>query len=109
MEITMAQDHRILHNRQRLDYTCTNRRFRTDINKGERHGQHSRNRGSVFDRPLADHDGYSLWMEHVIDESGHEYYWLMWYDPAGKPTIPLSGILSREDIANIQRLFVNFI
>lgn len=76
---------------------------------GQRHGQHSATRGNVFDRPLADSNGYSLWLEHVIGDGREDYYWLMWYDSAGIPTIPLSGILSRNDIANMEGLFASFI
>ena len=108
----MARDHRIEQNGQRVDYTCENRRFRTDIAKGQSHGQHP-TRGSVFAEPLAGGQGpdeYSLWLEHVIstDDPDDECYWLMWYCN-GSPTIPLSGILHRDDIANMQRLFAAFI
>ena len=108
----MARDHRIEQNGERIDYTCENRRFRTDIAKGQPHGQHL-TRGSVFPEPLAgsqDHDEYSLWLEHVIstDDPDDECYWLMWYCN-GSPTIPLSGILHRDDIANMQRFFAAFI
>lgn len=106
---SLARDHRIERNGRRLNYTCANRRFRTDISKGQRHGRRSANRGSVFETPLAESNGYSLWLEHVVDDSENEYYWLMWYDDDGIPTIPLSGILSRDDIANMERLFASFI
>lgn len=108
----MPADSRIEQDGQRIDYTCANRRFRTDIAKGEPHGQHP-SRGSVFREPLAgsqDEGEYSLWLEHVVatDDPNDECYWLMWYRN-GLPTIPLSGILYRQDIANMQRLFASFI
>jgi hypothetical protein len=105
----LARDHRIEQNGQRLGYTCANKRFRTNISRGQEHGQHSATRGNVFDRPLAEYNGYSLWLEHVVNDTGNEYYWLMWYDSNGVPTIPLSSILSRDDIANMQALFASFI
>jgi hypothetical protein len=37
-ERRMATDHRIISNGQRLDFTCENRRYQTDINKGKPHG-----------------------------------------------------------------------
>jgi hypothetical protein len=52
----MPADSRILQNGQRIDYTCANRRFRTDINKGQLHGQHP-TPGSVFIEPLAGSQG----------------------------------------------------
>jgi hypothetical protein len=105
----LAYDHRIDQDGHRLDYTCANRRYRTNINMGESHGEYTATRGSVLREPLADGDGYSLWLEHVTEDSGDEHYWLMWYDSRGFPTIPLSGILDRDDIANMQRLLASFI
>ena len=113
----MAQDHRIEENGQRLSYTCANRGYRTNVHLNtsyaHRDASHpdrpgSDNLGSVFDRPLAQ-DGESLWLEHVVDNEGHPCYWLMWYDPSGVPKLPASGILSRENIADMQRLFASFI
>jgi YD repeat-containing protein len=76
------------------------------------HGQHP-TRGSVFAEPLAGGqapDQYSLWLEHVVstDAPEDECYWLMWYHD-GRPTIPMSSILQRDDIANMQRLFASLI
>jgi len=76
---------------------------------GKNHGT-TATRGTVFDRALADDGEHSLWLEHVIEiQTGDEYYWLMWYDSNGFPTMPMSGILSRDDIANMQSLFASFI
>ena len=107
----MGQQHRIELDGQRINYTCENSGYRTDLNKGETHADRSPARGSVFPEPLASREGgYSLWLEHVVDKkTGDEYYWLMWYDANGYPTIPLSGILSRADIAGMQRLLTSFI
>jgi hypothetical protein len=104
------RDHRIEQDGMRLDYTCENARFRTNINMGEAHGD-CPSRGSVFGEPLAQNDGYSLWLEHISDrrDSDAHYYWLMWYDERGHSTIPMSGVLNREHIANMQRLLVKFI
>jgi hypothetical protein len=105
----VAKDHRIKEDGQLIAYTCKNYRFRTDISKGSAHGGH-RVRGSVFEEPLVQNtDGYSLWLEHVTNDSGDAYYWLMWYDPDGVPTIPMSGILDREHIADMSRLLASFI
>ena len=108
----MAKDFRIEQNNERINYTCENNRFRTNITKGEPHGEH-RIRGSVFAEPLAriQAEGeYSLWLEHVIpkNDPDDECYWLMWYKD-GCPTVTGSSILHRDDIANMQRLFATFI
>jgi hypothetical protein len=48
----MPTDSRIEENGQRIDYTCANRRFKTNRDKGEPHGVHDSS-GSVFREPLA--------------------------------------------------------
>jgi hypothetical protein len=105
----MAQDHRIKRNGKVYDYSCENGRFRTDIKKGQPHGC-STTLGSVFDRPLCKpgKEGDSVWLEHVIEDSTRtEYYWLMRYKKTGVPSMPMSGILSREDIANMLCFFAS--
>jgi len=104
------RDLRILRDGERLNYTCENRRFRTDIEHGERHGD-APARGSVFRQSLvADAAGSSLWLEHVEDKTtGERYYWLMWYDTSGMPTIPLSSVLTREDVATMSAGLARFI
>lgn len=100
----MAKDHRIVNaNGQRLPFTCENSGYRTNLEKGVPHGSMSQNRGSVFPAPLVDHGGWSLWLEHVEDtRDATEVYWLMWYDHRdGRPTIPLSGVFSRAELANM--------
>jgi hypothetical protein len=106
---TVARDHRILDpNGNRQDFTCANSQYRTDISKGEPHGT-GRARGSVFDSPLVNHGGWSLWLEHVVASGGSETYWLMWYDPKGVPTIPLSGVLDKADIQEMSRQLASFV
>jgi hypothetical protein len=92
-------EHRIVRGKTPVSFSCKNSRFETNIDKGEPHGP-STTRGSVFkDALIQVPGGYSLWLEHVIDKNeGEECYWLMWYDPQGKPTIPLSGIFGRADL-----------
>ena len=101
----------IEENGERLTYTCLNARFKTDISKGHPHGAHSDSRGSVFTEPLADHNGDSLWLEHVCDHKHNEsdFYWLMWYDSQGRPNMTMSGILNKADLTRMQGLFAGFI
>lgn len=88
-------------------FTCQNARFRTDFGRGENHGAADTSRGSVFGQCLANHEGYTLWLEYVAElkEPNGNYYWLMWYDSEGYPTIPLSGIMSREEVVRMIQLF----
>jgi hypothetical protein len=92
-------DYRIEREGARLDYTCENRRYYTNTGLGEMHTPHS-SRGSVLPEPLVRNPNGSLWLEHVSDrkEAGANYYWFMWYDPNGWPTIPASSIFAREDM-----------
>ncbi len=107
----MAQDHRIQAvPNQRVPFSCENRRYRTNISKGEPHSPLSQTRGSVFPAPLVEHGGYSLWLEHVQDlETGAELYWLMWYSADGIPTIPLSGVFDRTELSGMLGRLVGFV
>lgn len=105
----MAADHRLTDTAGNpLDYSCGNRRYRTNTAKGFPHGTCS-TRGSVLKDPLVSH-GYSLWLEHVEEiDTGDEVYWLMWYDQHGKPTIPMSGILDRDELAEMSKQLAGFV
>jgi hypothetical protein len=105
----MACKDRIIEDVMPVSYTCKNRRFWTDTRMGYAHGKCA-TLGSVFAGPLARNDsGYSLWLEHVTNLDGDPFYWLMWYDPEGCPTIPLSGIMDRNHIADMSRQLAGFI
>jgi hypothetical protein len=108
----MATDHRIEENGQRLDFTCENAAYKTNVDKGEPHSDSHRYCGSVFPEPIKGclGDEYTLWLEHVTvkNDPKDECYWLIWYKD-GKPTIPLSAIWHKEDIAKMQRLLASFI
>lgn len=106
----MAAKHRVNQGGRALDFSCQNAQFQTNTTKGESHGTYADTRGSVFDRPLADHDGYTLWLEHAISRrDGTELYWLMWYDSEGAPTIPLSGVMGKDEVAKMSALLASFI
>lgn len=108
----MAKDFRIEQNGVRLDYTCENYSFRTNIQKGERHDPSHSYLGSVFCEPVKGDfgDEYTLWLEHVAvkQNPNDECYWLIWYKN-GIPTIPASAIWHKDDIAKMQRLLASFI
>ena len=94
-------DHRIEQNGRKLDFTCKNKRFSTDIQTGHEHLSGHGYKGSATPRALFEDGDYSLWLEHVIDlQNGNKCYWLMWYNN-GIPTIPMSGVLDRNDILEV--------
>jgi hypothetical protein len=63
--------------------------------------------GSVLGRPLVDHGEYTLWLEYVVNKKDKdEFYWLMWYK-SGVPTIPMSGVLSKNDLSEILKAFLD--
>lgn len=98
----MAKKDRLLDNNAVYrDFTCGNSRFSTDVSQGFTHGDNSA-KGSVFAKALATSGSYTLWLEHVVDNSGedNQLYWLMWYDN-GIPKIPMSGILTKEDLCRM--------
>ena len=105
----MARDFRVERDGQRWPFSCENWRFRTTLAKGFAHGV-SGTRGSVLPAPLVAGD-YSLWLEHVEskqEDGQRDWYWLMWYDPEGNPTIPLSGVLTRDQLCDMVRHLLQF-
>lgn len=107
----MARDHRIVNpNGTPVLFSCENRRFRTNLLKGFSHMPYSETPGSVLQNSLIDSNGYTLWLEHVIDKaSNEEIYWLMWYDPDGKPTIPMSGVFGKVDLEQMVAQLTRFV
>jgi hypothetical protein len=102
----MAKDNRIQDAKgRRLNYTCENRRFLTNVHKGSRPKPRT-SCGSAFRRSLYVHGDYSLWLEHVTDKTNPDdpRYWLMWYRK-GIPTVPLSSVFSRDDMRKMKGLF----
>jgi len=99
----MAYDHRIIDmTGNRINYSCENRRYRTNLRKGFPHNPSSQTLGNVIEHPLVNSGGYSLWLEHVFEiDTTEEMYWLMWYDASGKPTIPLSGVFDKNDLGQM--------
>jgi hypothetical protein len=101
----MAFQHRL----NGIAFTCSNRRFNTNITKGHPHGN-GQAVGSVFAQPLFWSLSNSLWLEYVEDKvDGVEVFWLMWYDANGSPTIPLSGVFEASDIKEIAKRLAGFI
>jgi len=107
----MAYDHRIIDaTGRRIPYSCENRSYRTHMTKGNPHGEIAPTGGSVFEAPLVNHAGHTLWLEHVEEiSSGAELYWLMWYQPSGVPTIPMSGVFDRAELGQMIGQLASFI
>ena len=90
-----------------IPFTCENRRFATNTTMGFPHGA-GRALGSVIADPLisaASNGGYSLWIEYLTDAhetmTTNDCFWLMWYDAAGRPTIPASGVFDKKGLAEM--------
>lgn len=103
-------DFRIIDNNgQRLNLTCENRKCKTDTTKGKPHGA-GQPLGSVFDDPLVDHGGHSLWLEHTTWKPDNSpTYWLMWYDSDGIPTISFSAAMDRADLVAVACGLASFV
>jgi hypothetical protein len=95
---------------QPVDFSCHNYRFETDTSRGCAHDA-CPTLGSVFPHAVLSVNGWSLWLEYVLDHREHDrdWFWLMWYSPAGMPTIPLSGVFRKGDIAEIVKRLGEFI
>jgi hypothetical protein len=92
-----------------IAFTCSNRRFDTNINKGHPHGVGQAS-GSVFAQSLVAHGAISLWLEHVTDkQNASDTFWFMWYDHQGSPMIPLSGVFDATDIQEMAKRLADFI
>ncbi len=77
-------------------FTCRNARFETIE--------------SVFSEPLIPGENYTLWLERVRDrKGGSDKFWLMWYDEEGTPTIPLSGVISADEMREMVAKLADFI
>jgi hypothetical protein len=109
----MAKDWRIVRAGAPVPYTCENRRYKTDLRKGNTHGPYGSAKGSVTATRLVDHSGYTLWLEHVVDKNDDsEAYWLMWYGPkseGGQPTIPLSGVLNHDELSEMIKELIQYV
>ncbi len=93
-----------------IPFTCRNRRYQTDIHRGHPHGNAGQARGSVLPTPLIAAGGYTLWLEHVLEPASDDrVYWLMWYDHAGTPTIPLSSVFGRGELSEMLARLADFV
>ncbi len=108
----MGKDHRITIGGVPWSYSCENRGFRTDRAAGQPHGRHSNTLGSVTGQPLVQTpEGATLWLEHgeEVKNPSQKSYWLMWYDPTGIPTIPLSGVFDRNELGRLAQQLMQFV
>ena len=108
----MAKDHRIIQGGVPLSYSCQNYGYRTDAATGRPHSSHSTTLGSVTGQPLVQtSEGATLWLEHVEESKNpsQKCYWLMWYDPNGMPTIPLSGVFDRSELGQLAQQLMQFV
>lgn len=86
------------------NFTCANRKFKTNINKGYKHLPEHDYLGNAFKEPLFNENNCSLFLEHVVDiKSGEEnLFWFMWYKN-GKPIINASAVFDKEDLIEISQ------
>ena len=107
----MAKDHRIIQGGVPLSYSCQNYGYKTDTT-GRPHGSHSTTLGSVTGQPLVQtYEGATLWLEHVeeVKNPSQKCYCLMWYDPHGIPTIPLSGVFDKSELGQLAQQLMQFV
>ena len=94
-----------------MAWSCRNDRFETNTNKGHPHGPGNPN-GSLFREPLYGVPGkdYTLWVEHVSEHNKPEWsgFWMMWYSPYGKPTIPGGAVFSDCDLYELMTRLTDF-
>src|ERR1700680_3423857 len=99
----MPRDSRINASTNPVPFSCDNYGFQTDITRGHTHTPSETN-GSVVAQPLIrKNDGYTLWLEYVADKRDPQadWFWLMWYDGEGKPTMPMSAVFDRQQLGGM--------
>jgi len=103
----MPRDARIGAPGNPVEFSCRNKRFQTNIDRGFAH-RPSQTRGSAIPDPLVENNGWTLWLEYVSEpeDPAATWFWLMWYNSDGVPTIPLSGVFDRGHLANMIRQLV---
>jgi hypothetical protein len=103
----MSRDARIGAPNNPVDFSCRNRKFQTNIERGFADTP-SQTRGSAIPAPLVQNNGWTLWLEYVseLEDPDTTWFWLMWYAPDGLPTIPLSGVFDRNHLADMIRQLV---
>lgn len=83
----------IIINGKQVKFTCENRKFKTNVNKG--------NKGSVTKKPLHDDGVFTMRLEHVIEKkNNNECFWFMWYKN-GRPLLTMSSVFEKEDLFQI--------
>jgi hypothetical protein len=99
----MPRDSRIGAPDNPVAFSCDNYQFQTNVMVGYPHSP-SETRGSVVSQPLIrNDDGYTLWLEHVTaknDRDAH-WFWLMWYDGQGLPTMPMSAVFDLHQLGGM--------
>jgi hypothetical protein len=51
-----------------------------------------------------------LWLEYVRNKKGGQNtYWLMWYDDEGTPKLPMSGVISENELKTMTSRLTEFI
>ena len=88
-------------NSKKLDYTCENNKFKTNIEIGYKHHKKHNYKGSALPKPVYESNTYSLWLEHVIEVKtpDNKIFWFMWYDDkTGNPIIPMSAVFSKDEL-----------
>lgn len=107
----MAEKDRLVVDGRAQDFTCGNSRFCTDVASGFPHFDSGAG-GNALREPLAESGDSTLWLEHVIDKRSPNpdrgaLFWLMWYRN-GIPTIPMSGVLTADDLRRASSLLSGF-
>jgi hypothetical protein len=85
----------------KLNFTCQNSKYKTDINKGLEH-EKGGSKGSVTSEALFKSEGYSLWLEYVVNvhDEDEQCYWFMYYKD-GLPIMPMSAVIDEETITKV--------
>ena len=88
--------------------------YATNTRKGLSHGNAAA-RGCVIGTPIGKEGRRTLWLEYARRKGSRrrpedeQYFWLVWYDSAGKPLTPESAVFRKRDLQNLLSSLLEYV
>jgi hypothetical protein len=88
--------------------------YATHTRKGLPHGNTSV-RGCVIRTPIGKEGRRTLWLEYARAKGGRkrpddeQFFWLVWYDAAGRPLTPGSAVFRKADLQNLLSSLLEYV
>ena len=88
--------------------------FATNTRKGLPHGNVPV-RGCVIGTPIGKEGRRTLWLEYAKTKGKRgrpeddQFFWLVWYDSAGRPLTPNSAVFRKQDLQNLLSSLLEYV